>query len=98
MSLMSQRCCVYFRWKGDTGWVPFSISGDQIDAVRLDALSLMGCGDREKGLINGVGRFMRGTDDEHNVCIGNLDAAHGESPQPIEWEVVLISSKIVLET
>jgi hypothetical protein len=50
-----------------------------LTSVRLDALSLMGCGNKEKGLINGVGRFMRGTDDEHNVCIGNLNAAHGKS-------------------
>ena len=32
-----------------------------------------------RSMINGVGRFMRGTDDEHNICIGNLNAAHGKS-------------------
>ena len=32
-----------------------------------------------RSMINGVGGFMRGTDDEHNICIGNLNAAHGKS-------------------
>jgi hypothetical protein len=69
---------VYFKWKGDHIWSD-DIGDDSLTAIRLDALNLMGCGNKEKGLINGVGRFMRGTDDEHNVCIGNLNAAHGKS-------------------
>lgn len=69
---------MYFKWKGDHIWSD-DIGDDSLTAIRLDALNLMGCGNKEKGLINGVGRFMRGTDDEHNVCIGNLNAAHGKS-------------------
>jgi hypothetical protein len=69
---------VYFKWKGDYIWTD-AIGSDSLTAIRLDALNLMGCGNKEKGLINGVGRFMRGTEDEHNVCIGNLNAAHGKS-------------------
>jgi uncharacterized lipoprotein NlpE involved in copper resistance len=72
--------------------------GDSLTAIRLDALQLMGCGNKEKGLINGVGRFMRGTAVEHNVCIGNLHAAEGKSVQSTEGKVVLIWSKTVLET
>jgi hypothetical protein len=68
---------VYFKWKGDHIWSD-DIGDDSLTAIRLDALNLMGCGNKEKGLINGVGRFMRGTDDEHNVCIVNHNAAHGK--------------------
>jgi len=50
------------------------------DLVRLKAIQLLqsGCINRATGLINTVGLFDQGTDDEINICIGNLQSGSGK--------------------
>lgn len=49
-------------------------------SVRLKAIELLqsGCINRATGLINAVGLFDKGKEDEINICIGNLQSGNGE--------------------
>jgi hypothetical protein len=48
--------------------------------VRKKAIELLqsGCINRATGLINAVGLFDQGTDDEINICIGNVQSGSGK--------------------
>jgi len=52
---------------------------DQI-SVRLKAIQLLqsGCINGATGLINAVGLFEKGEENEINICIGNLQSGNGE--------------------
>jgi hypothetical protein len=53
--------------------------------VRKKAIELLqsGCINRATGLINAVGLFDQGTDDEINICIGNVQSRSGKFLQGI---------------
>jgi len=50
-------------------------------SVRLKAIQLLqsgGCINRATGLINAVGLFEKGEENEINICIGNVQSGNGE--------------------
>jgi hypothetical protein len=67
---------VFAHWegKGDDRYTP------EQESIRPKAIQLFqsGCINRATGLINAVGLFNEGTDDEINICIGNVQSGSGK--------------------
>jgi hypothetical protein len=67
---------VFAHWKGkgDDRYTP------EQESIRPKAIQLLqsGCINRATGLINAVGLFDQGTDDEINICIGNVQSGSGK--------------------